>query len=59
LFDMAKSLKIRVRYNIEDKFTRYGNESVNRVVDDLLFIKGHVIVNGSRLIGSMFVLTVI
>jgi hypothetical protein len=40
LLDMPQSLKVGVRYNIEDQLAFDADETVNRIVNDLLFIQG-------------------
>ena len=52
LLDVTKSLKIRMGYNIEDEFARNGDESVDGVVNDLLFVQVQLSVNGYLLIGA-------
>ena len=51
LLNVTKALKVRMRDNIEDEFPGNGDKSVNRVVDDLLFVQELLSVNGYQLIG--------
>ncbi len=40
LFDSSEPLNIRVLNNVVDQFVWDGNESVNGIVNDFLFVQG-------------------